>query len=106
MNISIPGHLLMQAPEITLQQAIQNIDAVISIHVCNRQTRMGLERSLSVLSILVEQETARMIADQKAAAELAKAKAELKAKEGEKPPADADAAKTDAKNKNGKTAQA
>ena len=53
-RLEIPGKLQMDAPAVTPEQAIINLDQVVAGWSCDRGTRMALEQSIKVLADMVE----------------------------------------------------
>ncbi len=51
---STPEHLIMKAPNVSIPQALNNLDVVVQQFVCDREVRLNLEQSLRILTVIVQ----------------------------------------------------
>ncbi len=52
-QITMPGRLVLTAPDVSPEQALNNLSQVAGAHVCNEETRLILLRSMEVVNELV-----------------------------------------------------
>lgn len=53
-TIEIPGKILMDAPSMSVEDAVVNFDELVREWKCNRSDRMALEASVKVLRELID----------------------------------------------------
>ena len=66
-TLEMPGKLVMDAPFVSPESAIANLDQLVATWTCDRTVRVGLEQSIKVLRDLVQADAARQAAEAEAA---------------------------------------
>ncbi len=65
-SLKVIGDLVGHLPAVTLDEAIDNFDALAEQHECNRALQMALLQSVKILKDLVNSEKARLVEEKKA----------------------------------------